>query len=148
MRPMAYKQPISVLVVIHTADLKVLLLERVDYPGAWQSVTGSREGDESLLETARREVLEETGIAAGELCDWQCSWDYEIYARWRHRYAPGVTTNTEHVFGLQVPAEIAVQLAEREHTRYCWLDWNEAAAKVFSPSNAQAIRMLPARAAI
>ena len=145
MRPMAYKQPISVLVVIHTADLKVLLLERVDYPGAWQSVTGSREGDESLLETARREVLEETGIAAGELCDWQCSWDYEIYARWRHRYAPGVTTNTEHVFGLQVPAEIAVQLAEREHTRYCWLDWNEAAAKVFSPSNAQAIRMLPQR---
>jgi len=93
-------------------------------------------------------VQEETGIADGELRDWQYSWDYEIYARWRHRYAPGVTTNTEHVFGLQVPDTIAVQLAEREHTRYCWLDWQDAAAKVFSPSNADAIRMLPARAAI
>lgn len=145
---MAYKQPVSVLVIIHTPDLKILLMERADYPGAWQSVTGSREGEESLLETARREVFEETGIRAGELHDWQCSWDYEIYARWRHRYAPGVTTNIEHVFGLQVPNEITVQLAEREHTRYCWLDWQAAAAKVFSPSNAQAIRMLPKRLAL
>lgn len=144
---MAYKQPVSVLVLIHTPDLKVLLLERVDFPDAWQSVTGSREEGESLLETARREVIEETGLPAQDfpLRDWQLSSDYEIFAIWRHRYAPGVTTNTEHVFSLEVPAPMAVRLSEREHRRCQWVNWNVAAEMVFSPSNAEAIRMLPER---
>lgn len=146
---MSYKQPTSVLVVIHTPDLKVLLLERTDFTDAWQSVTGSREGDESLLQTAMREVGEETGIDARHytLRDWQFSSDFEIYELWRHRYAPGVTHNTEHVFSLEVPAELQVQLAEREHRRYRWVDWNVAAEMVFSPSNADAIRSLPERIA-
>ena len=73
-----YKIPESVLVVIHTADLQVLLIERADKPGFWQSVTGSLDRvDEPLLETATRELFEETGIVAdGErivLRDWQLS---------------------------------------------------------------------------
>ncbi len=144
---MCYKQPVSILVVIHTPDLKVLLLERVDFPDAWQSVTGSCEGDESLPETARREVIEETGLPAHDLVlrDWNLSSDYEIFPIWRHRYAPGVTSNTEHVFSLEVPEPVAVTLAEREHRRYRWVDWNIAAEMVFSPSNADALRMLPTR---
>lgn len=140
----AYKQPVSVLVVIYTVAGEVLLLERADAPGFWQSVTGSRNGDESLLETVAREVREETGIdvAAYELRDWDYQNRYEIYARWRHRYEPGVTHNTEHVFGLRVPALLPVRLAEREHTQAIWLPWREAAEKVFSPSNAEAIRRL------
>lgn len=137
-----YKQPVSVLVVIYTPAGDVLLLERADAPGFWQSVTGSRDGDESLLGTVAREVGEETGIdvAAHVLSDWGYQNRYEIYARWRHRYAPGVTHNTEHVFGLCVPGPIAVRLAEREHTQAVWLPWREAAEKAFSPSNAEAIR--------
>lgn len=144
---MAYKQPVSVLVLIHTSDLKVLLLERVDFPDAWQSVTGSREGEESLLETARREVIEETGFQAQNfpLLDWECASDYEIFDIWRHRYAPGVTTNTEHVFSLEVPESLVVKLSEREHRRCLWVNWDVAAEMVFSPSNAEAIRMLPER---
>lgn len=142
---MGYKQPVSVLVLIHTPDLKVLLLERVDFPDSWQSVTGSREGDETLAQTASREVLEETGLPAQtfELRDWKHSSDYEIYGIWRHRYAPGVTTNTEHVFSLEVPEMLSVTLNPREHLRYCWVDWQQAIKMVFSPSNAEAIRMLP-----
>ncbi len=156
-----YKIPESVLVVIHTAELEVLLLERADRPGFWQSVTGSRDTlAESLTETAVREVWEETGIriapgVADEpdsasvplsaLRDWQLSNDYEIYPVWRHRYAPGVTRNTEHVFGLQVPRDIAVQLAPREHLQSAWLPWREAADRCFSASNAEAILQLPAR---
>lgn len=144
---MNYKQPISVLVIVHTPDMKVLLLERADYPDAWQSVTGSREGSETMIETARREVLEETGLDARQyiMRDWTFSSDFEIYERWRHRYAPGVTTNTEHVFSLEVPDFVEIALSEREHRRYRWLDWNIAAEMVFSPSNAEAIRMLPER---
>ena len=158
---MPYKIPESVLVVIHSADHHVLLIERADQPGFWQSVTGSKDyPDEALSETARREVQEETGIIVGgdgvesldggarrvpqtHLRDWQLSNVYEIYPVWRHRYAPGVTRNTEHVFGLLVPRDIPVTLAPREHTRYAWLPYREAADRCFSPSNAEAILQLP-----
>ncbi|MDR3414233.1 MAG: dihydroneopterin triphosphate diphosphatase [Formivibrio sp.] len=142
---MSHKQPISVLVIVHTPDLKVLLLERVDFQDAWQSITGSKEGDELLADTAKREVFEETGLNAGQftLRDWQQSSDFEIYEIWRHRYAPGVTTNTEHVFSLEIPEPIDVVLSEREHRHFRWVDWNIAAEMVFSPSNAEAIRELP-----
>ena len=139
-----YKIPESVLVVIHTPDLQVLMLERADRPGYWQSVTGSKDRlDEPLAETARREVLEETGIDGGELRDWQLSNHYEIYPVWRHRYAPGVTHNREHVFGLTVPSTVPVRLAPREHLQYRWLPWTEAADLCFSPSNAEAVLQLP-----
>ena len=143
----AHKIPVSVLVVIYTADGQVLLMERADAPGFWQSVTGSQDEGETLEQTAIREVREETGLDAAqfELTPWNRSTRYEIYERWRHRYAPGVTHNTEHVFGLKLPASLPVILAPREHLRYLWLPWQEAAERCFSPSNAEAIRLLPAR---
>lgn len=155
-----YKIPESVLVVIHTQTLDVLLIERADKPGYWQSVTGSKDTpDEPLAETAMREVFEETGIRvvsgktpigpntipASNLSDWELSNVYDIYPVWRHRYAPGVTRNTEHVFGLLVPAGIPVTLAPREHLRHLWLPYREAADMCFSPSNAEAILQLPDR---
>ena len=143
---MSYKRPISVLVVIHTQDGQVLLIERAQQPGFWQSVTGSQdEGDADLLQTALREVHEETGIRAEahQLRDWRLSNVYEIYPVWRHRYAPGVTHNTEHVMSLCVPAGTPVVLSPTEHTAFQWLGWREAADLCFSPSNAEAILMLP-----
>jgi len=144
-----YKRPVSVLVVIHTPALDVLLIERAAHPGYWQSVTGSQEGEESLLATACREVMEETGLdaAAGKLSDWQQENVYEIFAEWRHRYAPGVTHNTEHVFSLEIPAIQPVRLAPGEHIAQLWLPWQEAAARCFSTSNRDAILALPTRGA-
>ena len=154
-----YKIPESVLVVIHTAELEVLLIERADKAGYWQSVTGSKDAeDEPLRETAVREVFEETGIRVAQengasapegtvpahhLRDWQLANVYEIYPVWRHRYAPGVVKNTEHVFGLLVPRAIPVTLSPREHVAHVWLPYREAADCCFSPSNAEAILQLP-----
>ena len=144
--PRPFKIPQSVLVVIHTPSLQVLLINRADAANYWQSVTGAKDfEDEPLEETARREVMEETGIdrTVGKLEDWNLENIYDIYPRWRHRYAPGVTRNTEHVFGLCVPEGTPVTLNPREHTAYRWLPWREAADACFSPSNAEAILMLP-----
>ena len=143
----AYKTPVSVLVVVHTPDLEVLLLERADRPGFWQSVTGSQHAGETLEQTAARELAEETGIEAARfgLTDWKAQNCFEIYPQWRHRYAPGITHNTEHVFSVQVPEPVAVVLAPREHLAYQWLPWRAAAERAFSWSNVEAIRQLPSR---
>jgi dATP pyrophosphohydrolase len=143
------KLPLSVLVVVHTASLEVLLLERESRAGFWQSVTGSLDRvDEPLAAAAAREVAEETGIdaAAGTLTRWPVTNTFEIYARWRHRFAPGVTHNTEHVFGLALPGRPPVRLSPREHTAFAWLPWREAAQKCFSWSNRDAIVMLGEKA--
>ena len=146
---MKLKIPVSVLVVIYTPRLQVLLLERADHPGYWQSVTGSQDEGEALEQTAVREVAEETGLDASAylLSDWHLHNEYEIFPEWRWRYAPGVTHNTEHVFGLELPAPVDVRIAPREHLSFVWLPWVEAAQRCFSWSNAGAIRKLPERAA-
>jgi dATP pyrophosphohydrolase len=149
------KIPKSVLVVIHTPALDVLLIQRADAAGFWQSVTGSKDTlDEPLATTAAREVLEETGIdcrpgsaLAPQLRDWGLQNVYEIYPRWRARYAPGVTHNTEHLFGLCVPECLTPVLDPREHTAWQWLSYRQAADACFSPSNAEAILLLPQFAA-
>jgi dATP pyrophosphohydrolase len=150
-----FKIPQSVLVVIYTPDLDVLVLRRTDGDGLgveyWQSVTGSKD---SLMEdwrrTAEREVAEETGIdctpqAADRamLSDWHLENMYEIYPQWRHRYAPGVTRNTERLFGLRLKGRCNVRLSPREHTAFQWLPYQQAALLCFSPSNAEAILQLP-----
>jgi dATP pyrophosphohydrolase len=151
MNPMpSPKIPQSVLVVIHAPNLDVLLIERAKQPDFWQSVTGSKDFiDEDWRTTAIREVQEETGISVGSpevpheaLVDWAIENVYEIYPIWRHRYGPGVTHNTERVFGLCVPRDTPITLAPREHTAHVWLPYREAADKCFSPSNAEAILLL------
>ena len=137
------KQPVSVLVLLHDSNGRVLLLERADKPGFWQSVTGSIESGETLYETACREVLEETGITLsnGQLIDRKESRLYEIYAHWRHRYAPGITHNTEHWFSACIAPDTSIKLS-KEHLNWCWLNAQEKEKKVFSPSNKEAILSL------
>ena len=143
---MAFKLPESVLVVVHTPNLEVLLLERAAQPGFWQSVTGSREPDDlDLTDTARRELLEETGLTVGSLTDWRITNRYEIWPQWRARYAPDVTHNTEHVFGFLVPQITVATLDPAEHTQQVWLPWREAMEKTFSPTNRDAIWQLSRR---
>lgn len=142
------KLPVSVLVLVHTRGLEVLLLERSARPGYWQSVTGSLErAGEPLAEAALRELREETGIAARaeDLKRWNLAYTFEIFPQWRQRFAPGTTHNTEHVFSLELAGRIAVSLAPEEHTASLWLPWRAAAAKCFSWSNRDAIRILGER---
>ena len=141
---MAFKKPVSSLVLIYTEDFKVLLMERADKKGFWQSVTGSLEENETPRDAAIREVFEETGIDSTQyhLEDLELSHVYEIYAHWRYRYAPDITHNTEHIFALKVPASIPIQLSVDEHIQYLWVDWRDAMDRVFSWTNVEAIKKL------
>jgi dATP pyrophosphohydrolase len=154
--PHNFKIPQSVLVVIYTQALDVLLIKRADAVNFWQSVTGSKDFlEEPFVQTAQREVLEETGIdcrpgtaLANELHDWHLENVYDIYPSWQHRYAPGVSRNTEHLLGLMVPEKTAIRLAPREHTDSQWLPYRQAAQACYSPSNAEACLFVPKMASI
>ncbi len=141
------KRPLSVLVLIHSPTGEILLIERASHPGFWQSVTGSVDAGETLIAAAKREVEEETGIVApsSHFDRWHHSSRFEIFPIWRHRYPPGVTHNTEHVFSLCVPRDTPVVLAPDEHRAWRWLPWREALDVVFSWTNRDAIRMLTQR---
>ncbi len=141
------KKPVSALVLIHTPALEVLIMERADKAGYWQSVTGSIEGNETPYDAAIREVKEETGLNAlsYDFQDWQTSNTYEIYPHWRYRYPEGITENVEHLFGLILPKPLTITLAPDEHVRYEWVNWREAAPRVFSWTNVDALRRLGAK---
>jgi dihydroneopterin triphosphate diphosphatase len=137
------KIPESVLVVIYTETREVLLIERADHPGFWQSVTGSKDKEEEDLRvTCQREVFEETGIRAvpGDFEDLQIQNRYEIYPHWRARYAAGVTHNLEHVFALKLKAPCPISLAPMEHLSHQWLGFQDAAEKCFPWTNVAAIK--------
>ena len=137
-----YRRPESVLIVIYTAAGEFLLLERCKPAGFWQSVTGSLEWGETADAAARRELVEETGITQGRLCNLQWTQTYEILPSFGKKYAPGITRNLEHAFALKLPARVPVTLSEREHSRYRWLPAPEAIALASSSTNRAVIQQL------
>ena len=139
-----YKIPVSILVIIYTKDMEILLLHRKDKKNFWQSVTGSIEEGESPVNAAKRELLEETGIDHQEflLLDWKFSQQYEIFPHWRYRYEPNVTHNIEHVFSVELPEKIIVNLEPSEHKEYKWVPLHDAIKEVFSGTNADALKKL------
>jgi dihydroneopterin triphosphate diphosphatase len=145
------KIPRSVLVIAFTPAREALLIERADFAGFWQSVTGSQEEGESWAETAKRELMEETGFDAalyGGVIDLHYTNVYCIYPRWRHRYPPGVTHNEEHCFAVCLPAALTPRLAPREHVAQAWMPLEAAASKAASWSNVAALRHLQSQFAL
>jgi dATP pyrophosphohydrolase len=138
-----YKRPESVLVVIYTVAGDVLLLERQQPPGYWQSVTGSLLWDETPAQAAQREVGEETGLeSASRLRDCGYRNRFQILPAWRARYAPDVQANTEYVFALELPERLPVRLNPPEHRKAQWLPAVQSAQRAASSTNRIAIRRL------
>ncbi|MEL7535950.1 MAG: dihydroneopterin triphosphate diphosphatase [Pseudomonadota bacterium] len=141
---MTVRRPESVLVVVYTTAGEALALRRCQPFDFWQSVTGSLEPDETPAQTARRELYEETGIDAGDaLLDTGVSRVFIIDPRWRNRYAPGVTENTEWEFHLRLPERCPIELQASEHSEYAWLPIDVAAERFWSWTNREALLALP-----
>jgi dATP pyrophosphohydrolase len=137
-----FRRPESVLVVVHTPDLDCLLLERVEPRGFWQSVTGSLRSAETPAECAARELAEETGLSPLGLRDAHVQRSFPILPEWRSRYAPGVQSNVEHRWYLEVPEVRAVEIEPTEHVAYLWLPVEAAIEKVASWTNREALQHL------
>ena len=137
-----FKRPESVLIVVYTPALDCLLLERVEPRGFWQSVTGSLRSSETPAECAARELEEETGLTPQGLNDAHVQRSFPILPAWRSRYAPGVESNVEHQWYLEVPEVRAIRLAPAEHVAYLWLPVDAAIEKVASWTNREALQLL------
>ena len=137
-----YRRPESVLVIIHTARLDCLLLERVKPVGFWQSVTGTLAWGESPAAAALREVTEETGIEAQGLVDSGITQSFPILPEWRARYAPDVERNTEYLWYLNLRQKPPVTINAAEHSAFCWLPIDAAIAKVSSWTNRAGLERL------
>jgi dATP pyrophosphohydrolase len=133
-----YKRPESVLVVVYTTTGEVLMLQRREPAGYWQSVTGSLEQDEAPEEAARRELFEETGLQL-PVIDCQQSHTFPIHPAWRARYAPECSTNREHVFRVQCTERPVIRLNAGEHLEYRWLTREAAARLATFRTNREAI---------
>lgn len=134
------KRPESVLVLVYALTGRVLLLRRSDHPNFWQSVTGSLSWEESdPRHAALRELREETGLDGQDLKETGVVNRYPILPEWRQRYAPDVKENTEYVYFLALPTESVITLNASEHREYGWYSFEEAALKVFSWTNREAI---------
>ncbi len=139
-----FKRPESVLIVVHTPALDCLLLERVEPRGFWQSVTGSLRPGETAAECAARELEEETGLMPEGLSDAHVQRSFPILPAWRSRYAPGVDSNVEHQWYLEVPEVRAIRLEPAEHVAYLWLPIEAAIERVASWTNREALQLLQA----
>ena len=137
-----FRRPESVLVVVHTPTLDCLLLERVEPRGFWQSVTGTLRWAETSAECAARELAEETGLAPNGLSDAHVQRAFPILPAWRSRYAPGIDSNVEHRWYLEVPEVCAVRIEPTEHVAYLWLPIDAAIERVASWTNREALQQL------
>ncbi len=138
-----FRRPESVLVLVYVDRSQVLLLRRVAPFSFWQSVTGSLDEGETPLDAARRELFEETGLSdEGVLRGPTATRAFTIDPRWRDRFAPGVTENTEHEFRFRLPGVADIRLDPDEHAAHRWLDIDAAIERVWSWTNKEALEML------
>jgi 8-oxo-dGTP pyrophosphatase MutT (NUDIX family) len=141
-KPTEFRRPESVLIVVYTTARECLVLKRVAPADFWQSVTGTLGWEETAAAAAEREVREETGLDPAGLRDSGRAQTFPILPAWRHRFAPDVKENLEHVWYLEIPERVAVTLNPAEHGAYEWLPLEQAIARVSSWTNREALERL------
>jgi dihydroneopterin triphosphate diphosphatase len=134
------KRPESVLVLVYTPDAEILILERRQPTGFYQSVTGSLEWGEGHAEAALRELREETGLdpeTSPAPCHLEA--DFEIHPAWRHRFPPGTESNHETVFCWRAPGPLPIRINPDEHVSWQWLPFDRALEAMSSWTNRRAL---------
>jgi len=135
----------SVQVVLYRRQprLEVLLLRRVPARGGfWQPVTGMLEPGETPLQAARRELIEETGVAAARVRDLRYTHSFIVEPGIRPDPPPEPTFLQEFSFAAEAPPEATVGVDPREHDAMRWVPPGQAEELLRHSGNRRAVRIL------
>lgn len=103
------------------------------YPGIWQFVSGSVEGDETAVAAARRELAEETSLEP---------LDFWVVPHVSVFYDPSWdSVNLTPVFAARVAPGSEPKLSP-EHTEYLWCDYQSALGMLVWPGQRETLRVL------
>ena len=147
-----YRRPEKVLVYLYRRiprqEIEYLLLQRRHSQAGhiWQTVVGTARWGEELVEAARREVFEETGLTRLRgitAIGYAFSFVFCLPPEEKSSYAPGVTTIRNVVFAAEAMGSQSISLSE-EHSTFGWFPYAEAVSKIHWSEDREAlIRLHP-----
>ncbi|TWT96355.1 bis(5'-nucleosyl)-tetraphosphatase [Neorhodopirellula pilleata] len=108
----------GVLLMTETLPQKFLLMRHKD---RWDLPKGHCDGNETYLETAHREMEEETGIPAST-CRFEADFQFDIQYEVTYKKSPGqVFQKKIRYFLAWIPNEVKIEVTE--HEGYQWTPW-------------------------
>ena len=124
-------------------EARYCALRRAD-DGLWQFVAGGGEDGETPEVSARREILEETGIAAKNIIPLTATahLPVSVVQETYRRHWTDIFVIPEYSFAFQCHSNITLS---REHTECAWLSYEEALRRLAWDSNKTALYELHAR---
>jgi 8-oxo-dGTP pyrophosphatase MutT (NUDIX family) len=116
---------------------KFLIMRRIGGMNndVWQSVTGGVESGETLDETLKREVFEETGIRPEDIIKYEKIMEFS--------FESDGTKKNESVFEVEVRPDVVVtdkNNVYKEHDKWDWVEENTAVSMVKWDNNKEAIK--------
>ena len=130
-----------VKVVVHDRDRVLLLHRRPERGDFWQPITGSIEPGESPAETARREIVEETGHQ-GQPVSLGLTQSFMIESQFLASRYPAPIIASEVGFSAAFDSSLPIRLDADEHDEYGWFTFGEAYEKIRWTDDREALEMV------
>ena len=142
-REMAVKEPTIRLikVVIHDGDRVLLLHRRRERGDYWQPITGSIEAGESPADTARREIVEETGNKADAL-ELGLTQSFMIESQFLAARYPVPIIASEVCFSATMDSRLPIRLDAGEHDTWAWFSFGEAYERIRWTDDREALELV------
>jgi lipoyl(octanoyl) transferase len=133
-----------VKIIVHDGERVLLLHRRPERGGFWQPVSGTIEEGESALDTARRELVEETGHA-GQPAPLDLTQSFLIESQYLAARYPSPIIASEAVFHAPLDAHLPVRIDTREHDDWGWFTLAEAMEKIRWTDDREALEKVESR---
>jgi lipoyl(octanoyl) transferase len=130
-----------VKVLIHDGDRVLLLHRRPERGNFWQPITGSIEAGEQPLETARREIVEETGNGS-EPAEMDLRQSFMIESHYLAARYPTPIIASEIGFHARLSSHLPIRMDAEEHDEFGWFSFAEAYERIKWTDDREALEKL------
>ena len=130
-----------VKVLVHDGDRVLLLHRRAERGNFWQPITGSIEEGEQPLETARRELVEETGHR-GDPQSLELKQSFLIESAYLASKYAGPIIASEINFAAALDSRLPIRMDAEEHDAHGWFTFAEAYEKIRWTDDREALEKL------